>query len=166
LVGIAASGNTPYTVGAVKFARDLGALTIAITCVPESAITQAAEISIVPVVGPEVIAGSTRLKSGTAQKFVLNMLSTATMVKLGYVTGNRMTNVLPRNQKLRQRALRIVMAETGLSEDDARQALEKAGNVLPATLVMIKTGSSPDAATAALDKSGGNIERAIESLRN
>jgi len=93
LVGIAASGRTPYTVGAVRYASHLGALTIAITCVPGSAITHAAEISIVPVVGPEVIAGSTRLKAGTAQKLVLNMISTATMIRLGYVTGNRMTNV-------------------------------------------------------------------------
>src|SRR5882724_8890313 len=90
LVGIAASGRTPYTVGAVSYARELGAFTVALTCVPESPITRAAEISIVPVVGPEVIAGSTRLKAGTAQKMVLNMLSTATLVKLGYVTGNRM----------------------------------------------------------------------------
>ena len=165
LVGIAASGSTPYTVGAVKFAKSLGAFTIAITCVPDSAITQAAQVSIVPVVGPEVVAGSTRLKAGTAQKLVLNMLSTATMVKLGYVTGNRMTNVLPRNQKLRQRALRIVMAETELNEERAREALEKTGNVLPAALVMIKTGSSPEAASSALKKSGGNIERAIELLR-
>src|SRR6195256_6590268 len=101
LVGIAASGRTPYTVGAVLHARSLGAFTVAVTCAPDSPITKAAEVSIVPVVGPEVIAGSTRLKAGTAQKMVLNMLSTATMVKLGYVTGNRMTNVLPRNTKLR-----------------------------------------------------------------
>ncbi len=120
LVGIAASGRTPYTVGAVEHARRLGACTIAITCVPGSPITKAAEISIVPLVGPEVIAGSTRLKAGTAQKMVLNMLSTATMVKLGYVSGNRMTNVLPRNTKLRGRAIRIIMAETGSDEETAR----------------------------------------------
>ena len=117
LVGIAASGRTPYTVGAVTYARRSGALTIAITCAPHSPITEAAEVSIVPVVGPEVVAGSTRLKAGTAQKMVLNMLSTATMVKLGYVTGNRMTNLLPRNTKLRQRAIRIIMAETGSDEE-------------------------------------------------
>src|SRR5881398_3959612 len=114
VVGIAASGRTPYTVGAVAYARRLGALTIAITCAPESPITQAAEIAIAPVVGPEVIAGSTRLKAGTAQKLVLNMLSTATLTRLGYVTGNRMTNVQTRNAKLRERALRILMAEAGL----------------------------------------------------
>src|SRR5437763_1062586 len=105
LVGIAASGRTPYTVGAVRYARALGAFTIAITCAPRASITEVAELSIVPVVGPEVVAGSTRLKAGTAQKMVLNMLSTATMAKLGYVTGNRMTNVMPRNVKLRNRAV-------------------------------------------------------------
>src|ERR1044071_8108718 len=116
LVGIAASGRTPYTVGAARFAREIGALTIALTCVPGSAITECADIAIVPVVGPEALAGSTRMKAGTAQKLVLNMISTATMVRLGYVTGNRMTNVQPRNEKLRARSLRILAAETGLDE--------------------------------------------------
>src|SRR2546423_6772099 len=123
LVGIAASGRTPYTVGAVNHAREMGALTIAITCVPDSRIAKAAEIPIVPVVGPEVVAGSTRLKAGTAQKLVLNMLSTAAMILLGYVTGNRMTNLQPRNVKLRARPLRILAAEAGLDEQAARAAL-------------------------------------------
>jgi len=124
LVGIAASGRTPYTVGAVKFAQELGAFTIGLTCVPGSAITEAAELSIVPVVGPEVLTGSSRLKAGTAQKMVLNMISTATMVRLGYVSGNRMSNLQPRNVKLRERAVRIVMAETGVDEETAAAALE------------------------------------------
>src|SRR5215216_6490149 len=124
LVGIAASGRTPYTVGAVKFARELGAFTIGLTCVPGSPITEAAELSIIPVVGPEVLTGSSRLKAGTAQKMVLNMISTATMVRLGYVSGNRMSNLQPRNVKLRERAIRIVMAETGVDEQTARAALE------------------------------------------
>lgn len=124
LVGIAASGRTPYTVGAVKFARELGAFTIGLTCVPGSAITEAAELSIVPVVGPEVLTGSSRLKAGTAQKMVLNMISTATMVRLGYVSGNRMSNLQPRNVKLRERAVRIVMAEAGVDEETAVSALE------------------------------------------
>lgn len=165
LVGIAASGSTPYTVGAVKFARSMGAFTVAITCVPGSALAEAAEVGIVTVVGPEVIAGSTRLKAGTAQKMVLNMLSTATMVKLGYVTGNRMTSVLPRNQKLRQRALRIVMAETGLEEEAASAALEKTAGNLPITLVMIKTGSAFEEAKAALAETGGSIEEAVRLLQ-
>jgi len=124
LVGIAASGRTPYTVGAVRFARELGAFTIGLTCVPGSPITEAAELSIVPVVGPEVLTGSSRLKAGTAQKMVLNMISTATMVRLGYVSGNRMSNLQPRNVKLRERAVRIVMAETGVDELTAAAALE------------------------------------------
>ena len=166
LVGIAASGRTPYTVGAVNHARRCGAFTIAITCVPQSPITEAAEVSIVPVVGPEVVAGSTRLKAGTAQKLVLNMLSTATMVRLGYVSGNRMTNVLPRNSKLRARAIRIIMAESGSDEEAARAALDKSGDDPRAALVMMKTGSSIEEAKAALEASNGVIERAVMMLRN
>ncbi len=130
LVGIAASGRTPYTVGAVIYARSLGAFTIALTCVPGSPITSAAELSIVPVVGPEVVTGSSRLKAGTAQKMVLNMISTATMVRLGYVSGNRMSNLQARNVKLRERALRIVMAETGVDHEAAEAALEASGWVI------------------------------------
>lgn len=125
LVGIAASGRTPYTVGAISYARSLGAFTVGLTCVPGSAITEAAELSIVPVVGPEVVTGSSRLKAGTAQKMVLNMISTAAMVRLGYVTGNRMSNLQARNTKLRERAVRIVMAETGLDQATALRALEE-----------------------------------------
>lgn len=166
LVGITASGKTPYTVGAVSYARALGAFTVAVTCVPRSPITKAAEVSIVPFVGPEVIAGSTRLKAGTAQKMILNMLSTATMVKLGYVTGNRMTNVLPRNTKLRRRAIRIIMAETGSDEETSRAAFESAGGDQRAALIMIKTGSSYEEAKAALEASGGVIERAARIIRS
>ena len=162
LVGIAASGRTPYTVGAVEYARQLGALTIAITCAPESPITKAAEIAIVPVVGPEVIAGSTRLKAGTAQKLVLNMLSTATLTRLGYVTGNRMTNVQTRNAKLRERALRILQAEAGIGEERAREILDSADGDLPVALVMSKAGCSRAEAVSALEKSRGVIAEAIE----
>ena len=164
LVVIAASGRTPYTVGAVEYGRRLGALTIAITCVPESAIALAAEIPIVPVVGPEVIAGSTRLKAGTAQKLVLNMLSTATMIKLGYVTGNRMTNVQTRNSKLRARAIRILQTEAGLSEQQAQTVLDAADGKLPLALVMSKSGHSKEEAESALEASKGVILKAIESL--
>lgn len=134
LVGIAASGRTPYTVGAVKFARSLGAFTVGLTCVPNSPITDAAELSIVPVVGPEVLTGSSRLKAGTAQKMVLNMISTATMVRLGYVSGNRMSNLQPKNIKLRERAVRIVMAETGVDEQAARSALESSNWIVQSAL--------------------------------
>ncbi len=143
LVGIAASGQTPYTLGAVSYARSLGAFTIAITSVPDSPITSAAEVSIVPVVGPEVVTGSTRLKAGTAQKMVLNMLSTATLVKLGYVKGNRMSNLRARNDKLRARAVRILMAETGVDENTAARALETAAGETSAALAMIRQKLSP-----------------------
>ena len=139
LVGIAASGRTPYTIGAVTYARALGAFTIALTCVPASAITQAAELSIIPVVGPEVVTGSTRLKAGTAQKLVLNMISTAVLTKLGYVSGNRMSHLRARNSKLQARALRILMAETGVDEATASKALEAADGETSAALAMIKT---------------------------
>lgn len=138
LVGIAASGRTPYTVGAIAYARSIGAFTIAITCVPDSAITKVAEVSIVPVVGPEVVTGSTRLKAGTAQKMVLNMLSTATLVKLGYVSGNRMSNLRARNSKLHARALRILTAETGVDEETAAKALEEAKGETSAALAIIR----------------------------
>jgi N-acetylmuramic acid 6-phosphate etherase len=165
LVGIAASGRTPYTVGAVDHARRLGALTIAITCVPDSAIAKAAAIPIAPVVGPEVIAGSTRLKAGTAQKLVLNMLSTATMIKLGYVTGNRMTNVQTRNSKLRARAIRILQTEAGLAEQQAETVLDAADGKLPLALVMTLSGREKAAAAAALEASQGVIGKAIELLQ-
>jgi N-acetylmuramic acid 6-phosphate etherase len=164
LVGIAASGRTPYTVGAVEFARSLGAFTVAITCVPGSAITEAAEVSIIPVVGPEVLAGSTRLKAGTAQKLVLNMLSTATLTKLGYVTGNRMSNLQPRNEKLRARALRILKEQSGLNEATAISLLELAGNSLPVALVMASTSAGAEAATRALREANGVVQNAIAAL--
>jgi N-acetylmuramic acid 6-phosphate etherase len=139
VVGIAASGKTPYTVGAVKYARTLGAFTIALTCVPGSPITQAAELSIVPIVGPEVLTGSSRLKAGTAQKMVLNMISTATMVGLGYVSGNRMSNLQARNTKLRERAVRIVMAESALDQASATRELEASGWNVRKTIDRLKT---------------------------
>ncbi len=138
LVGIAASGRTPYTVGAVRFARSLGAFTVGLTVVPGSPITDTAELSIVPVVGPEVLTGSSRLKAGTAQKMVLNMISTATMVRLGYVSGNRMSHMQTRNIKLRDRAVRIIVAETGLDYEAAAAVLDDAGNDLRAALIKAK----------------------------
>lgn len=127
VIGIAASGRTPYTIGAVEYAKKIGCFTACITCVPDSAITHAVDIAIVPVVGPEAITGSTRMKAGTAQKMVLNMISTVTMVRLGYVRGNRMTNVRASNEKLRDRAVRILMAEKGMDRSQAESALGEAG---------------------------------------
>lgn len=164
LIGIAASGRTPYTVGAVEFARRLGAFTAAVTCVPASPLTQVAEVPIVALVGPEVVAGSTRLKAGTAQKMILNMISTATMVRLGYVTGNRMTNVQTRNVKLRARAIRILMSEAGIDEAMASEVLDAAEGVLPVAIVMAKTKSGQARAKAALDAAKGVITRALEMI--
>ena len=165
LVGIAASGRTPYTVGAVEYARQLGAFTVALTSAPGSLITQAAEISIVPVVGPEVIAGSTRMKAGTAQKLVLNMISTGAMIRLGYVTGNRMTNMQTRNVKLRARAERILAVEAGLGEERAKEVLDSAKGSLPVALVMSQTGCSQEDADSALKASRGVLARAIGSIK-
>ena len=144
VVGIAASGKTPYTIGAVKYARSLGAFTVGLTCVPDSPITRAAELSIVPVVGPEVLTGSSRLKAGTAQKMVLNMISTATMVGLGYVSGNRMSNMQARNTKLRERAVRIVAAESGRSQTEAQTALEASDWKVPDAIARLKISDSTD----------------------
>ena len=164
LVGITASGRTPYTVGAVEHARRLGAFTIAVTCAPGSPVTEVAEVSIVPVVGPEVIAGSTRLKAGTAQKMVLNMLSTATMIRLGYVTGNRMTNLQTRNSKLRARALRILAAETGLDPRASTTILDAAQGDLRIALVMSKTQCSRETAENALQQSHWVVAEALRML--
>lgn len=125
VVGIAASGRTPYTIGALEHANRIGALTACITCVPGSTITEVAQLPIVAEVGAEVIAGSTRLKSGTAQKMILNMISTAVMIRLGYVKGNRMTHVLTRNDKLKERAARILAQEKKIDEATARELLEQ-----------------------------------------
>ena len=164
LVGLAASGRTPYTVGAVEYARRAGAFTAAVTCVPGSPITEAAEVSIVPVVGPEVVAGSTRLKAGTAQKLVLNMISTATMIRLGYVTGNRMTNMSARNSKLRARSLRILSAESRLDAAEAEELMSSAGGDLRVALVMSKTGRASEDARRALEAADWVVARAVEEL--
>jgi N-acetylmuramic acid 6-phosphate etherase len=138
VVGVAASGRTPYTIGAVEYAKSLGCFTACIVCNPESAITTAVDVAIIPVVGPEAITGSTRMKSGTAQKLVLNMISTVAMIRLGYVKGNRMTNMKSSNEKLKDRSVRILMKETGFSEPDAENFLEGAGGDLRVALVMKK----------------------------
>ena len=164
LVGIAASGKTPYTVGAIAYARQLGAFTVGLTCVPNSPITHAAEISIVPVVGPEIVTGSSRLKAGTAQKMVLNMISTATMVRLGYVSGNRMSNLQAKNIKLRDRALRILMQETGLDSDRAASLFQESENNLSVALVMAKANASRDRAAEALSATKGKVEDAVKLL--
>ena len=165
LVGIAASGRTPYTIGAVEYARDKGAFTAALTCVPGSPITKAADVAIVPVVGPEVITGSTRLKAGTAQKMVLNMLSTATMIRLGYVRGNRMTNVKSSNAKLRERSLRILIVETGLDRREAENLFALSNGDLRVALVANRTSLDADQALELLAKNDFAVEKAVASIR-
>src|SRR5215468_8588001 len=164
VVGVAASGRTPYAIGAVRYAREIGALTVCVTCNENTELARAVEIPIEPVPGPEVIAGSTRLKAGTAQKMVLNMLSTMTMVRLGYVTGNLMTNVMTRNTKLRQRALGIFMADCGLDEITSRSVLESACWDLRVAIVMVKANTTRELAEDALKKSGYTIARAVAYL--
>src|ERR1700736_3064084 len=121
LVGIAASGRTPYVLGAVAVGRRLGALTVGISCTPNSELARAVDIPITPLPGPEVVAGSTRMRAGTATKLVLNMISTAAMIRLGYVYGNLMVNVKPRNHKLMDRATRIISQAAEVTYDDARK---------------------------------------------
>jgi len=164
LIGIAASGRTPYTIGAVEYAKSLGCFTACITCVPDSAITKTAEIAIVPVVGAEAIAGSSRMKAGTAQKMVLNMISTAAMIRLGFVKGNRMTNVKSSNAKLKERSVRILMAETSLDETAAQNLLDEANNDLRVALVMQKTNRNFEVAADALAKNNFAVEKAIVML--
>lgn len=134
LCGIAASGRTPYVLGALDEANRIGALTIGISCTPDSDLARTAKIAITPLTGPEVIAGSTRLKAGTATKLVLNMLTTGSFIRLGYVRGNLMVNVQPKNSKLRDRAIRIISAATGVSHEAAGRMLAEAGNSVPAAI--------------------------------
>jgi N-acetylmuramic acid 6-phosphate etherase len=164
VVGVTASGRTPFTVGALKAARSLGAITIGIACNPNPEIARVADLTITPIVGPEVIAGSTRLKAGTAQKMVLNMLSTATMIRLGYTYGNRMSNLQLKNEKLRRRALSILVQEFALSEEDARRRLEETGWDVKTLIVMLKTGVAPEEARRALEATDFSIKRAIQKL--
>ncbi len=164
VVGVTASGRTPFTLGALKAARALGAITIAIACNPNPEVARVADITILPIVGPEVIAGSTRLKAGTAEKMVLNMLSTAALIKLGYTYGNLMSNLQPTNEKLRQRIRAILMREFSLSEEEARRRLEETGWDVKTLIVMLKTGVGQDQARRALQEADFSIKRAIRRL--
>jgi N-acetylmuramic acid 6-phosphate etherase len=161
LVGIAASGRTPYVLGAVAEARRLGAIAIGIGCVPDSELARAVDIAITPVVGPEVIAGSTRMKAGTAQKMALNMLSTGVFIRMGYVYGNLMVNVQPKNAKLVDRARRIVAQAAGVSYERAGELLAAAGGSVPVAIVMCRTGMDREPAERRLAEAGGRISKAI-----
>jgi N-acetylmuramic acid 6-phosphate etherase len=140
LTGIAASGRTPYVLGAITEAKRLGATTIGVSCTPNSELARSVDIAITPLVGPEVIAGSTRMKAGTAQKLVLNMLTTGAFVRMGYVYGNLMVNVQPKNSKLRDRAARIIAQAAGVSYERAGELLIEAGDNVPAAIRKGKHG--------------------------
>ena len=161
VVGIAVSGRTPYVIGALDHARTLGATTIALTCNPDSPIARMADISIAPLVGPEVITGSTRLKSGTAQKLVLNMLSTASMVRIGKTYGNLMVDMIASNGKLVARAARIVSEATGAPIAEAEAALASAGSDSKLAILMLLTGEEAETARNKLIAAGGVLRRAI-----
>ena len=161
VVGIAASGATPYVLGALEFAKKKGAITIGITSNPRTPITQAAQISIVTLTGPEVITGSTRMKAGTAQKLALNMISTATMIRLGRVYDNWMIGVALTNRKLQARGLRILMEASGAGVAESTRALRQSGHNLGVALIMLKTGASARQAKRLLRDTQGHVHNAI-----
>jgi N-acetylmuramic acid 6-phosphate etherase len=161
LVGIAASGRTPYVLGGIAYANSLGAMTVGLSCVPDSKLALAAHFAITPPVGPEVITGSTRMKAGTATKLVLNMLSTGAMVRLGCVYGNLMVNLHPTNEKLHQRALRMVIEVTGTTKEDAIVLLQQAGSIKTA-IVMHKLYLDREAAEQRLSQAQGQLRKALE----
>jgi len=161
LVGITASGRAPYVLGAVAAAREAGALTVGISCTPDSELARAVEIAITPFTGPEVIAGSTRMKAGTATKLVLNMISTAVMIRLGHVHGNLMVNVQPRNAKLEDRARRIIAAAAEVDYDRAGDLLRAGGDVKTA-IVMSRQSIDKAAARSKLAAAGGRLSEALK----
>ena len=162
VIGLSASGRTPYVVAAVAYARARGAHTAAVTCNHGTAIEGAADITIVADVGPEVVSGSTRMKAGTAQKMVLNMISTAAMVRTGHTYGNLMVDVQASNSKLRDRARRIVVQATGASPDEAARALSAAGGHAKTAIVMLRAGVGAQEARARLEQAEGWVRQAIE----
>lgn len=164
LVGIAASGRTPYVIGAMEYAKSLSAPVIAVACSSPSQMEQLADISIVPKVGPEVITGSTRLKSGTAQKMVLNMLSTGSMIKLGKVYGNLMVDVKASNEKLIERCSRIVCLATGKTNHEAKEALAQCNYSAKVAIVMLLANTSAKDAAETLENVDGRIHLALKAL--
>jgi N-acetylmuramic acid 6-phosphate etherase len=164
VVSLAASGRTPYAIGGLKEARRRGALTVSIACNHPSPLGKLADIEITPLVGPEVITGSTRLKAGTAQKMVLNMISTAVMIRLGKTYSNLMVDVQPTNVKLRQRARRIVAEATGLGLDQAGDLLQACDGEVKTAIVAVLAGVSPNEARKLLNVSGGFVRRAISNF--
>lgn len=162
LVGIAASGRTPYVLGAVRGARELGATTVGISCSPGSELSSAVDIGIEALVGPEVVTGSTRMKAGTATKLILNMISTAVMIRLGHVYGNLMVNVQPKNAKLEDRATRIIVDASGVEYQQAGELLAASGNNVKTAIVMSRLGLAREAAERRLALVGGRISEALK----
>ena len=163
LVGIAASGRTPYVLGAVAKARELGAITCGISCTPDSELSRAVDYPIEPVPGPEILTGSTRLRAGTATKLVLNMISTAVMIRLGHVYGNLMVNVQPSNRKLEARSVRIIQQAAGVSYERATELLEHAGRSVRTAIVMEKRRVNREEAERLLAAAHGRISEAIKA---
>ena len=165
VAGISASGRTPFTMAAVEYARTQGARTIAITGNPGSPLGRAADIEIFVEVGPEVLAGSSRMKAGTAQKLICNMITTGAMARAGYVYGNLMVNVRARNEKLMARAIGMLEKAAGIDHEHAAAALHEAGNSVAVALIMLKAGVVKQDAERHLELAGGNVRRAIESAQ-
>jgi N-acetylmuramic acid 6-phosphate etherase len=163
VVGLAASGRTPYTLAALEHARGRGSRTVAVTCNPDSPLERAADIAIVLEVGPEIVAGSTRMKAGTAQKLVCNMLTTGAMARLGYIYGNLMVNVHLKNEKLIERGITILTYAAAVERDQAARALKAAGRNVPVALIMLVAAVDRKEAELRLKASGGHVRRAIES---
>ncbi|MBS5884416.1 MAG: N-acetylmuramic acid 6-phosphate etherase [Clostridium sp.] len=164
VVGLAASGRTPYVIGGLNYANEIGALTVAVTCNADSEVSKAAKISIAPVVGPEVVTGSTRLKSGTAQKLVLNMLSTGVMIKLGKVYGNLMVDVRATNAKLFERAKKIVCEATGVQREEAEKILEETNFDVKLSIFMLLSKLNKDEAKTILENNNGYIAEALKNV--
>ncbi|WP_040203140.1 N-acetylmuramic acid 6-phosphate etherase [Neobacillus jeddahensis] len=162
VIGIAASGRTPYVIGALKYARSIGAKTVALSCNKDAAISKEADQSIEAIVGPEVLTGSTRLKAGTAHKMVLNMISTSSMILIGKAFENLMVDVHVSNQKLKERAIGIIRKITGVSYEVALETLEKAELQVKTAIVMIKTGTTKQDADKLLTEANGYVKKAIE----
>lgn len=165
LVGIAASGRTPYVIGGLRYANEIGATTVALSCNPTSTIAEIATIDISPVVGPEALSGSTRLKSGTAQKLILNMLTTASMIRLGKSYQNLMVDVKATNEKLTARATRIVMQATECDERTAKQVLTETGYDVKLAILIQLTGMDKSQAKTQLDIKGGFLRKAVEEKK-
>jgi N-acetylmuramic acid 6-phosphate etherase len=162
--GIAASGTTPYTLAGLQFAKSKGARTVAVVCMENSPMSKAADVTIYTAVGPEVITGSSRMKAGTAQKLVLNMISTATMIRLGMTYSNWMINVSMTNRKLRERGKNILQEILALKPEQAAELVEKSGGALKVAVVMGATGCSRDEAERRLSESGGHLRRILTHI--